>query len=229
MTLLAYHNDPAIKAKYVARFAAHRALDEVVQGMGFEDGRGCFVGCTLDAYDHSRFPVEIGWPMWLALLADSIFESLPKADAPAFGTDVLAAPRVGADLEPLRVQFLVSLQRRNLMRLEGSTEPYAAQCRQAIKGVIAWLLSGLAAESAASARKAAGAAAGAAADAVRAAAAWSAAVASAAKAAASAAEWSMAEAAEWSAEAAEWATANAARAAEAQEQRRDLLTLLAAA
>lgn len=30
--LLAYHNDPTIKAKYVARFAAHRSADAVIQG-----------------------------------------------------------------------------------------------------------------------------------------------------------------------------------------------------
>lgn len=53
-TLLSYHNDQAVKDKYVARFARHREMDQVIQGQGFENGRGCFVGCTLDAYDHSR-------------------------------------------------------------------------------------------------------------------------------------------------------------------------------
>ena len=50
--LLAYHGDPAIKAKYLARVRAHRKADELVQGTGWRtDGpygevRGCVVGCT---------------------------------------------------------------------------------------------------------------------------------------------------------------------------------------
>ncbi len=57
----AYHNDPAVKAKYEERFAQHRAADAVIQGQGYDNGRGCFVGCTLQGYDHSRFPEELGW------------------------------------------------------------------------------------------------------------------------------------------------------------------------
>jgi hypothetical protein len=128
----AYHNDPAVKAKYEARFAAHRAADEVIQGQGFDNGRGCFVGCTLDDYDHSRFPEELGWPEWLARLADTIFERLPDEDAPQFGTDLLAAVNPGVDLELARIPFLVAVQQRNLARLQDNNEPYAAQCRDAL-------------------------------------------------------------------------------------------------
>ena len=141
-TLTAYHGDAAVKAKYVARFEAHRAADEVIQGTGFKNGRGCFVGCTLDKYDHGRFPVELGWPEWLARLADSIFEGLPKAAAPQFGTDLLAAVPVGVDLDAARAPFLIGVQRGNLTRLDGNTEPYAQQCRDAIQRVIDWLAGG---------------------------------------------------------------------------------------
>jgi len=155
-TLIAYHNDPAVKAKYTARFAAHRAADEVIQGQGFENGRGCFVGCTLDDYKHARFPIELGWPEWLAFLADRIFEGLPKSEAPQFGTDLLEAVSPGVDLEPVKNRFLVTIQRRNLTRLEGNNEPYAIQCRTTIQSVIDWLLSSdeSATESARSARSA---------------------------------------------------------------------------
>lgn len=137
--MLSYHNDPAVKAKYVNRFAAHRAADEVIQGTGFDNGRGCFVGCTLDDYNHSRFPIELGWPEWLARLADTIFEGVPKAEAPQFGTDLLEAVPVGADLEPLRHRLALTVQRRNLARLADNTEPYATQCRAAVEQVIAYL------------------------------------------------------------------------------------------
>ena len=228
----AYHNDPAIKAKYVARFAAHRAADDVIQGQGFSDGRGCFVGCTLDAYDHARFPVELGWPEWLARLADTIFEGLPKDEAPQFGTDLLNAVPVGADLDVARDRFLLTVQRRNLDRLEGNSEPYANEVRAAVGAVIA-LLSGESpsaqlAEAAAQLAEAAAQLAEAARSAE--AAAWS----------AEAAAWSAARAVAWSAWSA-WSAARSARAvawsaesaaesaawsAEYETQRDDLLAVI---
>lgn len=147
----AYHNDPAVKAKYVERFAKHRAADEVIQGTGFDNGRGCFVGCTLDAYKHDRFPTELGWPEWLARLADTIFEGVPKEAAPQFGTDLLEAVRPGAELEQARVPFLLFVQRRNLERLKNAPEPYGQQCRDVVQVVIDWLEAGGKDESAASA------------------------------------------------------------------------------
>ena len=115
--MLSYHNDPAVKQKYIARFATHRAADEVTQGLGFENGRGCFVGCTLDNYNHSRFPVELGWPEWLARLADCIFEGLSKEEAPQFGTDLLEAVPIGFDLSNLRWKLAILRGDKSLERL----------------------------------------------------------------------------------------------------------------
>ncbi|MEO6601496.1 MAG: hypothetical protein ABIQ16_16585 [Polyangiaceae bacterium] len=136
--MISYHNDPSVKALYVSRFAAHRAADEVIQGLGYDNGRGCFVGCTLNAYNHSRFPIELGWPEWLAYLADEIFEGIPKDEAPQFGTDLLEAVPVGVNLEPIRFRFLLTVQRRNLARVTGY-EPYAVQVRAAIEQVCKYL------------------------------------------------------------------------------------------
>ena len=147
--MLAYHNDPAVKAKYTQRFAAHRAADEVIQGTGFDNGRGCFVGCTLDNYNHSRFPAELGWPEWLAHLADTIFEGIPKAEAPSFGTDLLEAVKVGVNLEPVRSRFLLTVQRRNLARIADDTAEYVPACRAAVQNVIELLEADVAADSAA--------------------------------------------------------------------------------
>jgi hypothetical protein len=241
--MLSYHNDPAVKAKYVARFAEHRRLDQVIQGLGFDNGRGCFVGCTLDGYDHSRFPVELGWPEWLARLADSLFERCPKESAPQFGTDLLDAVPVGVDLGPVRAAFLLTVQRRNLTRLEGSNNAnYAIKCQVAIQGVIEWLEDGtkdkaVAAAAALAARAAAELAASAAESAwsaeSAARAAWS------AESAARASEWSAASAAEsaasaaasawsaaWSAESAARAAAWSAESAESQSQCDNLLSII---
>ena len=247
--MLAYHNDPAVKAKYTQRFAAHRAADEVIQGQGFENGRGCFVGCTLDRYDHSRFPAEMGWPEWLAHLADTIFEGVPKAEAPQFGTDLLEAVKEGVDLEPVRNRFLLTVQRRNLARIADDTADYAPACRAAVQKVIELLEADVAAESAArsAAWSAARSAAECAAESAARSAAWSAARSAAECAARSAARsaaecaawsaawsvaWSAAESVAWSAaESVAWSAAesvawSAAESAEYKTQRDDLLAII---
>ena len=121
--MLSYHNDHNIKAKYQARFAAHRAADDVIQGTGYENGRGCFVGCTLENYDHSRFPVELGWPEWLAHLADKIFEGIPSAEAPQFGTDLLESVPVGVDLESVKHYLTIRRMDRLIELQTNSTYP----------------------------------------------------------------------------------------------------------
>ena len=108
--LRAFHGDPAIKAKYLARVRMHRELDHLTQGVGWEsDGetKGCAVGCTLDAYDHTRYPIEIGLPEWLAHIEDAIFEGLPYATAMAWPERFLTAIPVGADVEPVRHQLAI--------------------------------------------------------------------------------------------------------------------------
>lgn len=223
--MLSYHNDPGIKAEYEARFAAHRAADEVIQGTGFDNGRGCFVGCTLDAYKHDRFPVELGWPTWLAHLADVIFEGVPAEEAPQFGTDLLAAVPVGVDLEPVRHRFLTNVQRRNLARLAGNTAPYADEIRRAIKWVIAEPTSASAISWAKSAARLA--------EPTARSAAWSAAeAAESAMSAAQSAHWSARSEAESAARSAESAAMSAywssRSEAEYQTQRDDLLAILRA-
>ena len=104
-TLLSYHNDFKIKEKYQAKFQAHRDADEVTQG----SRKGCFVGCTLNSYDHNRFPDELGWPVWLGHLAEVIFEGLLKSECAQFGTDLLKAVPVGVDLEP--IQHVIAIKR----------------------------------------------------------------------------------------------------------------------
>ena len=141
-TLQAFHNDPAVKAKYQKRLADHRAAEQLIQGTGFEDGKGCAVGCTLDAYDHSRYPIELGLPEWLAWLEDCIFEGLPAKEAEQFAEDFLAAIPVGADVQHVRGQLATLRHERDLHRLESNTEPYAAEVRAAIQGVIDWINDG---------------------------------------------------------------------------------------
>src|ERR1700677_3557675 len=135
--MLSYHNDPAVKEKYQTRFAAHRTADEVIHRTGFDplSRHGCFVGCTLDSYNHKAFETELGWPEWLARLADAIFEGLNVEDAAQFGTDLLGAVPVGVDLGPVRWQLAIGRHRRQIEDLKNNSKPYARQCESAISQV----------------------------------------------------------------------------------------------
>ena len=108
----AFHGDPAIKEKYLARVRAHRAADELVRGTGWSEKggrvRACAVGCTLDKYDHASYETELGIPIRLAFLEDRIFERLPTEDDwKPWPEAFLDAIPVGADLRAVWAKFSV--------------------------------------------------------------------------------------------------------------------------
>ena len=90
-----FHGDKKIKAKYLKRLKAHAKADEIIQGTGWKDEKGCAVGCTLENYEHKQYEVELGIPEWLAYLEDRIFEGLQKEDAMKFPVQFLSAVPVG--------------------------------------------------------------------------------------------------------------------------------------
>src|ERR1700750_3194428 len=105
--ILAYHGQQSIKDKYLARVQAHRAADTLVQGTGWENGKGSAVGCTLEAYDHDRYPIELGIPLHLAHLEDQLFELQTSEDAQRWPERFLAAIKPGADLSKVWSQWVV--------------------------------------------------------------------------------------------------------------------------
>src|SRR5271165_4413912 len=105
--MLAYHGDLAVKKKYLKRVRAHRVADELTQRIGWKKGRGCAVGCTLDDYDHSRYPDELGVPVALAYLEDELFERQEAIKAQKWPERFLEAIPVGADLSQVWPQFAI--------------------------------------------------------------------------------------------------------------------------
>ncbi len=112
--LIAYHNSPELKEKFLARVRAHRAADELIKGA--TEGRradgsfkGCAVVCTLARYKHAGYETELGVPRILARLEDGIFERLPDANALDWPEQFLSAIPVGADLTQVADRFLLWL------------------------------------------------------------------------------------------------------------------------
>lgn len=103
---LAFHNDPALAAMVRAQVDAHTAADEIVQGVYWEDGKGCFIGCLAHSSSDDKVQELTGFPLMLTRIAESIFEGLDNAAAKAFPQAVIAAPLVGADLSLVPWQFL---------------------------------------------------------------------------------------------------------------------------
>ena len=134
--MLSFHNDPAIKAKYLDRVKAHAKADRLIQGTGWKGGKGCAVGCTLEAYDHSLYPIELGLPEWLARLEDRIFEGLPKAEAMQWPARFLAAIPVGVDVEPVQWRLAIWRHTRQLEALADNRKPYAEEVCAALRQVI---------------------------------------------------------------------------------------------
>ena len=100
------------KRKYVQRVLQHQATDTLIKGTGWEHGKGCAVGCTLHAYDHARYPLELGVPIELAYLEDAIFEGLSPQDARQWPVQFLRAIPPNTDLSgvfPAFVMWLLTL------------------------------------------------------------------------------------------------------------------------
>ena len=122
-TLVAYHNDKKIKEKYVKRIQQHRKMEHLIQGKTWESNgtvKGCAIGCTLEAYDHSRYPVELGIPEMIAKLEDCIFEGLPVKEAMEWPERFLKAVPVGKDLARVCPKFLLSMLKRRKDALDAN-------------------------------------------------------------------------------------------------------------
>ena len=125
----AFHNDQAIKDKYLARVRAHRAADELIRGTGWDGHRGCAIGCTLERYEHARYPIELGVPEQIAYLEDHLFERLPLDLSMAWPERVLSAIRVGADLSRVWPEFAIWMltdQTRGVIQYAGDREDVRA-------------------------------------------------------------------------------------------------------
>lgn len=109
--LLSWHNDPQLKQKYIDRVRAHRLADNLIQGTGWDNGngKGCAVGCTLESYDHTRFPNELGLPIWIAHLEDSIFEGLDNKTAQLWPERFMEAIPVGVEVDTIKKPFIIWL------------------------------------------------------------------------------------------------------------------------
>ena len=143
--MLAYLGKSELKAFVLDQLAQHRKADKLVHGQYWEAGKGCAVGCTLEAVrlyngaahidhgDHDLYGPLLGWPPVLAYLKDHIFEELDNDTAQAWPERFCGAIRVGADLSMAWPRFALWLLAEEL-------PPHTAEyprCAATLAGVAA--------------------------------------------------------------------------------------------
>lgn len=101
--------DLQTKEKYVNRVKRHQEQDEIVQGVYWEKGKGCAVGCTIEGNDHEKYETELGIPRVIARIEDKIFEGLSNEEAKKFPLRFLQAVPVEVDLSMVMPKFFVWL------------------------------------------------------------------------------------------------------------------------
>ncbi len=85
-TMLAFHNKDSVKKKYLDRVKAHYEADEIIQGIYWENGKGCAVGCTMEMSEniHKAMEKTLGIPVSLAYLEDRLFEGYQMVKQKSF-------------------------------------------------------------------------------------------------------------------------------------------------
>lgn len=119
-TLIAYHGDPKIKEKYLARVRAHRKANEITKDQYWENGKGNSVGCTIHSSEYLRYEIELGIPKELARVEDKLFELRVDDSVMLWPERFLSAVPVRANLHTVYWQFMQWLlvdEREGVIRL----------------------------------------------------------------------------------------------------------------
>lgn len=104
--MIAFHGKQEKKDALIAQLESHYALDEIVKGVYWENGKGCAVGCTVHSGKHSLYASELGIPEVLARLEDCIFERARDAWSKEWPLRFIRSIRCGADLSFVQWNFL---------------------------------------------------------------------------------------------------------------------------
>lgn len=124
MTSTLAYAGPISKAVFVEEMQWRLDQDHLMQGtygsLYSEGFRGCAVGCSIKSINkrldeafplcsHRDMAAALGWPLWLAQLADDVFEGLDDEACKRWPLELATAVPEGADLEPLKYPLMARL------------------------------------------------------------------------------------------------------------------------
>ena len=130
--MLAFHNNPKIKQKYLDRVNAHRLADEIIKGISWHDGKGSAVGCTIHSSNHKNYEIELGIPEWLAGVEETLFEGLPNELSKAWPLRFLSSIKPGVDLDKIKAPFLIFILEFTLDTFDHKKFPYVLESIQTV-------------------------------------------------------------------------------------------------
>lgn len=107
MTLQAFFNNEFIKEDYLYQVKQHQLAGEIIKGKYWKNGKGCAIGCTIHDSEHAKYETQLGIPIWLARIEDTIFEALPNKIAEKWPVEFLEAISLGVNLEKIKIPILI--------------------------------------------------------------------------------------------------------------------------
>ena len=113
------------KKQFVKEIKAHQKADNFLKGTYDEGQKGCAVGCSLKSVaklkgiklsfnNHKEYENHLGIPEWLAKLEDTIFEGVSLERSKVWPVEFAESISEGADLNQVKVPFIVYLMEENL-------------------------------------------------------------------------------------------------------------------
>jgi len=102
------------KNDLISKLDAHAKADAFIQGIYWNNGKGCAVGCTLHDYDvdpedHSQYEKLFGIPQIIARLEDRIFEGLSIKDAKKWPFRFTNSVPITTDLSGVWPKFAIAI------------------------------------------------------------------------------------------------------------------------
>ena len=126
--MLAFHNKPEIKAKYLERIERQIKKGRLRAGDGWDEKTkcGCAIGSTTFGYNHLDYANKLGIPIEIVYLKDLIFEGLANTFDDDrhlyFPSEFIECIEVGADLSLVAPRFTLWL-------LDGDDSPIPRKAR----------------------------------------------------------------------------------------------------
>lgn len=133
MTAIAFHGDPAIKARARAALGAHVTAGTFVYFPAWNDGKANAIGAIVEADDTPAYAAGLGYPPALADTLPIFINGIrPLDEAAAFALAWLERTPVGADLSTIVSQLILTLLDRPDLSAMASRHAALEDSRQTI-------------------------------------------------------------------------------------------------
>lgn len=130
---IAFHGDPAIKARAQAQLRRHVEAGNFVYFPAWEDGKANAIGAVVEADDTAAYATRLGYPIALVETLPMIINGFrPLPEAARFAEAWLARTPVGGDLSAVVSRMILDLLAKPRLCEIARRYPVMEECRLAI-------------------------------------------------------------------------------------------------